>query len=129
MPEFAEALGIDPLPLEWKFAATGAEQAEQRRFLDTLGGPGDREGTPVVGLFGHTNPWRVGPYRAWEDLRVDACTEPGTPPDPSNTTPKAGRLETIRPEDVIQRVEPALARAGTAHASRTGDTGSAGTVP
>jgi heptosyltransferase I len=33
--------------------------------------------TPVVGLFGHTNPWRVGPYRAGADLWLDAYTEPG----------------------------------------------------
>jgi heptosyltransferase I len=209
--EFAEALGIDPLPLEWKLTVTGAERAEQRRLLDTLdgrpavalvpasanankdwpaeryvavadaiegdlgaravlvGGPGDREtraartiedraarkpvwmmgdgvrrltwileacdavvapdtgplhiaramGTPVVGLFGHTNPWRVGPYRAWEDLWVDAYTEPGAPRDPSNATPKAGRMETIRPEDVIQRVERALAHARTGRTDST----------
>ncbi|HSK21496.1 MAG TPA: glycosyltransferase family 9 protein [Longimicrobiales bacterium] len=65
-------------------------------------------GTPVVGLFGHTNPWRVGPYRAFEDLWIDAYTEPGEGPDPSNFTPKLGRMETIEPRAVIEKVERAL---------------------
>jgi heptosyltransferase I len=65
-------------------------------------------GTPVVGLFGHTNPWRVGPYRAFEDLWIDAYTEPGEAPDPSNFTPKLGRMETIDARVVIEKVERAL---------------------
>lgn len=65
-------------------------------------------GTPVVGLFGHTNPWRVGPYRAYEHLWIDAYTEPGEAPDPSNWTPKLGRMETIEPRAVIEKVELAL---------------------
>jgi heptosyltransferase I len=28
-------------------------------------------GTPVVGLYGHTNPKRTGPYRMYQDLIVD----------------------------------------------------------
>ena len=68
-------------------------------------------GTPVIGLFGHTNPWRVGPYRADEELWLDAYTDPGTAPDPSNATPKLGRMERIGPEEVIERVERALAAA------------------
>lgn len=32
-------------------------------------------GTPVVSLFGHTNPKRSGPYRAFEDLIVDGYAE------------------------------------------------------
>ena len=32
-------------------------------------------GTPVVGLFGYTNPKRSGPYRAYEDLVVDGYAE------------------------------------------------------
>lgn len=64
-------------------------------------------GVPVVGLFGHTNPWRVGPYRAWEDLWIDRYTEPGEPPDPSNWTPKLGRMELITVDDVLERVRRA----------------------
>jgi heptosyltransferase I len=63
-------------------------------------------GTPVVGLFGHTNPWRVGPYRAFEDLWIDAYTDGA--PDPSDFTPKLGRMETIEARAVIENVERAL---------------------
>jgi heptosyltransferase I len=70
-------------------------------------------GTPVVGLFGHTNPWRVGPYRFGEDLWVDAYTEPGMAPDPSNFSPKLGRMERIDPAQVIERLERALRPAAT----------------
>ena len=67
--------------------------------------------TPVVGLFGHTNPWRVGPYRAFEELWIDAYTEPGDDPDPSDFTPKLGRMETIDARAVIEKVERALKQA------------------
>jgi heptosyltransferase I len=65
-------------------------------------------GVPVIGLFGHTNPWRVGPYRAWEDLWIDRYTEPGEAPDPSNWTPKLGRMEQITVDDVLERVRRAV---------------------
>lgn len=65
---------------------------------------------PVVGLYGHTNPWRVGPYRRYEDLWVDAYTEPHAAPDPSDRTPKLGRMERITAEEVLDRVERATAR-------------------
>lgn len=61
-------------------------------------------GVPVIGLFGHTNPWRVGPYRAWQELWIDRYTDPGTPPDPSDFRPRMGRMEQITPEDVLERV-------------------------
>ncbi|HEX6307446.1 MAG TPA: glycosyltransferase family 9 protein [Longimicrobiales bacterium] len=198
--EFAEALGVDPYPLEWRLVITAEERVQQRAFVERLdgrravaivpasanvkkdwpaeryvdvvnaiehdlgaravlvGGPGEREvgaarqieadaqtkpvwmmgdgvrrliwildacaaavapdtgpvhiaralGTPVVGLFGHTNPWRVGPYRANEDLWIDAYTEPGEAPDASNATPKLGRMERIDARAVIEKVERAL---------------------
>lgn len=62
-------------------------------------------GVPVIGLYGHTNPWRVGPYRAFDDLVVDAYTDPGEEPDPSRYEPKSGRMETIEVDDVQARVE------------------------
>jgi heptosyltransferase I len=73
--------------------------------------------TPVIGLFGHTNPWRVGPYRAWQDLWVDRYTGPGAAPDPSNFAAKEGVMETITAGDVvasIRRAMPHLRRRGTA---------------
>jgi heptosyltransferase I len=62
---------------------------------------------PVIGLYGHTNPWRVGPYRAYQDLWVDRYTDPGEAPDPSRFDPKHGRMEQITVNDVLERVERA----------------------
>lgn len=64
---------------------------------------------PVIGLYGHTNPWRVGPYRWCEDLWIDRYTD--GEPDPSNFTPKGGRMAQITAEDVIERLRRALAGA------------------
>ena len=65
-------------------------------------------GVPVIGLFGHTNPWRVGPYRAWRELWVDAYTEAGAAPDPSAFDPPADdRMQTITVDDVVERIERA----------------------
>ena len=62
---------------------------------------------PVVSLYGHTNPWRVGPYRAYEELVIDRYTEPNAPPDPSGYDPKGGRMEEISVDDVLGRVRRA----------------------
>jgi heptosyltransferase I len=79
-------------------------------------------GVPVIGLYGHTNPWRVGPYRAYEELWVDAYSEPGEAPDPSRHRPKDGRMEQITVPAVLDRVARAVeghrsARAPGARAS------------
>ena len=63
---------------------------------------------PVIGLYGHTNPWRVGPWRRFEDLWVDAYTEPGEAPDASDATPKLGRMERIMAGEVVERVARAV---------------------
>ena len=65
-------------------------------------------GTPVVSLFAHTNPWRVGPWRAYEDLWVDHYTERGMEPDPSNRTPKWDQMQTIAVPEVLDRVQTAV---------------------
>lgn len=75
---------------------------------------------PVVGLFGHTNPWRVGPYRAWQELWIDRYTEPGEAPDPSNATPKLGRMERITTDDVLERVGRAAPHVAERFARRSG---------
>jgi len=70
-------------------------------------------GVPVVGLYGHTNPWRVGPYRAYEDLWVDAYTPPGAVPDASAfDPPRDDRMRAITVDQVLGRVEWAVARYG-----------------
>jgi heptosyltransferase I len=66
-------------------------------------------GTPVIGLFGHTNPARVGPWRAFRDLVIDRYTEPGAAPDPTLYEPRYGRMETISVADVLAKVEQARA--------------------
>ncbi|HST59384.1 MAG TPA: glycosyltransferase family 9 protein [Longimicrobium sp.] len=76
---------------------------------------------PVVGLFGHTNPWRVGPYRAWQELWIDRYTEPGEAPDPSNATPKLGRMERITVDDVLERVGRAAPHVAARFARRSGE--------
>lgn len=63
---------------------------------------------PVIGLFGHTNPWRVGPYQKFQQLWIDRYTEPGASPDPSSFDPKLGRMELITVDDVLRKVALAL---------------------
>ncbi|MBW3533735.1 MAG: glycosyltransferase family 9 protein [Gemmatimonadetes bacterium] len=76
--------------------------------------------TPVVGLFGHTNPARVGPWRRFRDLVVDRYTDAGDPSDPSGYEPRMGRMETIAVEDVLSRVERARDRYGAGEGERSG---------
>jgi len=71
---------------------------------------------PVVGIFGHTNPWRVGPWRAYQDLWVDHYTDPEKGPDPSNRTPRWGRMPTIETREVLERVQTAVERYGVGRA-------------
>ena len=61
--------------------------------------------TPVIGLYGHTNPWRVGPYQWCEDLWIDRYNEAGAAPDPSAAEPKHDRMALITADDVIARVQ------------------------
>lgn len=62
---------------------------------------------PVIGLYGHTNPWRVGPYRRFQDLWIDAYSEPNERPDPSLAAPRHDRMIRIEPEQVIERIAQA----------------------
>jgi heptosyltransferase I len=65
---------------------------------------------PVIGLFAHTNPWRVGPWRRYTDLVVDRYTEPGDAPDASAYLPKDDRMDRITVDDVLAKVEVARSR-------------------
>jgi heptosyltransferase I len=62
-------------------------------------------GTPVVGLYGATDPGRHGPYRKYGDLVIDAYS-PGEGSGP-------GGMEEIEVEDVYSKVELALGRYGS----------------
>lgn len=65
---------------------------------------------PVVGLYAHTNPWRVGPWRAYQDLWIDHYTDAGSAPDPSNRTPKWDRMPSILVNEVLDKVQVAVDR-------------------
>ena len=67
-------------------------------------------GVPVVGLYGHTNPARVGPYDRFRDLVVDAYHDDGEVPDPARTRARGGRMDRITVSDVLERVEMAFER-------------------
>jgi heptosyltransferase I len=59
---------------------------------------------PVVSLIGYSNPKRVGPYRKFRDLMIDAYGDPGEdyPPSMENRT---GRMGRIAVRDVLDKVE------------------------
>ncbi len=61
-------------------------------------------GTPVVSLLGYTNPKRVGPYRRFAELMIDAYGEPGED-YPVSMQNRPGRMARISVNDVLERVE------------------------
>jgi heptosyltransferase I len=64
---------------------------------------------PVVGLYGRSNPWRVGPWRSSEDLWIDKYTEPGAAPDASGFYPKSvERMQQITVAEILEKVRCAL---------------------
>ena len=69
---------------------------------------------PVIGIYGHTNPWRVGPWRAYEDLWVDHYTDSQSGPDPSDRKPKWEVMETISTGEVLEKVQLAVEKYGVA---------------
>jgi heptosyltransferase I len=66
-------------------------------------------GTPTVSLMGYTNPRRVGPYRRFSELLVDAYGDPGEV-YPVSAEYREGRMERIEVEEVMRRVRLALER-------------------
>ncbi|MGH7565126.1 MAG: glycosyltransferase family 9 protein [Gemmatimonadota bacterium] len=67
-------------------------------------------GVPAIGLFGVTDPARVGPNRRCLDLVVDAFHEPGEPWHPVSGAIRPGRMERIAVKRVVERVTLARAR-------------------
>ncbi len=67
-------------------------------------------GTPTIGLYGFTDPRRVGPYRRFGDLLIDRYARAGEE-HPSRAT-RRGNMERIREEDVIRKIEVARERYG-----------------
>ncbi|UCC73436.1 MAG: glycosyltransferase family 9 protein [Gemmatimonadota bacterium] len=75
--------------------------------------------TPVIGLYGLSDPQRAGPYKAYEDLTVDRYNfdAPGKPyrgsverQHPARAGCRLGRMELIAVSDVLGKVELALDR-------------------
>lgn len=62
---------------------------------------------PTVGLYGYSNPKRCGPYR-FRDLLIDHYNDPGEEDTPITRKTRPGRMETIRPETVIEKIELGL---------------------
>ncbi len=61
-------------------------------------------GVPTVALMGYVNPKRVGPFRRFHDLVVDAYGDPGED-YPVSLEKRPGRMERITVADVVARVE------------------------
>jgi heptosyltransferase I len=66
-------------------------------------------GTPTVSLMGYTNPRRVGPYRRFGELMIDAYGDPGED-YPVSAEYRPGRMERITPGQVAEKVALALRR-------------------
>jgi heptosyltransferase I len=64
---------------------------------------------PVVGLYGYMNPKRVGPYRRFGELVVDAFAEPGED-CPVSAPNRPGRMTRITVEDVFEKARLGLSR-------------------
>lgn len=61
-------------------------------------------GKPVVSLMGFNNPKRIGPYRKFQDLVIDAYGDPGEDYRPSRAH-RSGRMGGITVKDVIEKVK------------------------
>ena len=64
---------------------------------------------PVIALMGYNNPKRVGPYRKFHDLMVDAYGDPGED-YPVSIAHRLDRMPRITVRDVLERVERWRAR-------------------
>ena len=59
---------------------------------------------PVISLIGYSNPKRVGPYRRFHDLMIDAYGDPGED-YPVSMENRHGRMPRIGVRDVLERVQ------------------------
>jgi heptosyltransferase I len=58
---------------------------------------------PVIGLYGYTNPRRTGPYQKFQDLLIDAYSDPGEAYTASMEL-RPGRMSRITVQDVMGKV-------------------------
>jgi heptosyltransferase I len=66
--------------------------------------------TPVVGLYGYTNPKRYGPYRKYTDLIVDGYARHPDEDYPASMEYRADGMERVEVEAVLARVGVAVGR-------------------
>lgn len=59
---------------------------------------------PTISLMGYHNPKRVGPYRRFHDLLIDAYGDPGED-YAASTAHRSGRMPLIQVQDVVEKVE------------------------
>jgi ADP-heptose:LPS heptosyltransferase len=108
--EFLDVLQVPREPLKWRIPITKTERAEQLIIAPDTGPVHIARAleVPVIGLYGHTNPWRVGPFRKYQELWIDKYTEPDARPDPSLFDPKHGRMEQITVDAILEKVKRVL---------------------
>lgn len=58
---------------------------------------------PTIALMGYTNPKRVGPYRRFQDLVIDAYGDPGETYEVSRVN-RPGRVQRITVEQVVEKI-------------------------
>lgn len=63
-------------------------------------------GTPVIGLYGYTDPKRVGPYRGRRDLVIDRYSRPGETVPCADFRP--GNMARIEVVDVLEKLDLAV---------------------
>jgi heptosyltransferase I len=73
---------------------------------------------PVVSLIAYSNPKRVGPYRKFGDLMIDAYGDPGEA-YPISMENRAGRMPRITVRDVLEKVERWRTAYGAGYARTT----------
>ena len=59
---------------------------------------------PVVSLIGYSNPKRVGPYRKFRDLMIDAYSDPGEDYPVGSMESRPGRMSHITVDDVLEKL-------------------------
>jgi heptosyltransferase I len=66
--------------------------------------------TPVVGLYGYTNPKRYGPYRKYEDLVVDGYARHADEEYPPSMEYRSNGMERVDVDAVVEKVRVAVER-------------------
>jgi heptosyltransferase I len=75
--------------------------------------------TPVVGLYGYTNPKRYGPYRKYQELVVDGYARDPGEEYAASMEYRAEGMTRVTVEGVLERVGLALERYGPPHVGRS----------